>query len=103
MARASGLALAGGADGNDPMAATTTGTGELIDRALDGGAPAIIVGLGGSATTDGGLGALAGDPRPGAAARASSCRSPATCTRFVDAAAVFGPAEGRHARRRSRC
>src|SRR6185436_12240047 len=58
MARASGLVLAGGPDGNDPMAATTTGVGELIDRALDSGATRIIVGLGGSATTDGGLGAL---------------------------------------------
>ena len=36
MARASGLVLAGGAEGNDPMNATTAGTGELIDAALDG-------------------------------------------------------------------
>jgi glycerate kinase len=40
------------------MAATTAGTGELIDAALVAGAKRIIVGLGGSATTDGGLGAL---------------------------------------------
>ena len=40
MARASGLVLAGGAEGNDPMAATTAGTGELIDAALDAGAQA---------------------------------------------------------------
>ena len=33
MARASGLVLAGGAEGNDPLPATTAGTGELIDRA----------------------------------------------------------------------
>jgi glycerate kinase len=58
MARASGLVLAGGAEGNDPVAATTTGTGELIAAALDAGANRIIVGVGGSATTDGGLGAL---------------------------------------------
>ena len=58
MALASGLQLAGGAEGNDPMEATTTGTGELIDAALSVGAKRIIVGLGGSATTDGGLGAL---------------------------------------------
>jgi glycerate kinase len=37
MARASGLVLAGGADGNDPMEATTRGTGELIDAALTAG------------------------------------------------------------------
>ena len=58
MARASGLVLAGGAEGNDPMQATTSGTGQLIDAALTAGAKRIIVGLGGSATTDGGLGAL---------------------------------------------
>ena len=40
------------------MAASTTGTGELIDLALDAGAKKIIVCLGGSATTDGGLGAV---------------------------------------------
>ncbi|CAN5537997.1 glycerate kinase [soil metagenome] len=58
MARASGLALAGGAEGNDPIAAATAGTGELIAAALDAGARRIFVGHGGSATTDGGLAAL---------------------------------------------
>ena len=57
-ARASGLAIVGGAEGNDAMAASTYGTGELIVAALDSGAREIIVGVGGSATTDGGLGAL---------------------------------------------
>ena len=58
MARASGLTLAGGAEGNDPVAASSVGTGELVAAALDAGARRILVGLGGSATTDGGLGAL---------------------------------------------
>src|SRR4051794_13203333 len=57
MATASGLELAGGAEGNDPMAASTYGTGELITAAVDAGARRILVGVGGSATTDGGLGA----------------------------------------------
>ena len=35
MARASGLVLAGGREGNQPLDATTMGTGELIDQALD--------------------------------------------------------------------
>jgi glycerate 2-kinase len=48
MALASGLALVGGGDGNDPVAATTHGTGELIAAALDAGAERIIVGMGGS-------------------------------------------------------
>lgn len=58
MALASGLALVGGAEGNDPVAASTYGTGELIAAAADAGARRIVVGVGGSATTDGGLGAL---------------------------------------------
>jgi glycerate kinase len=43
----------------DPLGATTRGLGELIGRALDAGAGSITIGLGGSATTDGGTGALA--------------------------------------------
>jgi glycerate kinase len=58
MAQASGLELVGGAEGNDPVAASTAGTGELVVAALDVGATRVIVGLGGSATTDGGLAAL---------------------------------------------
>lgn len=58
MALASGLGLVGGADDNDPVAASTYGTGELISHALEAGARRVIVGVGGSATTDGGLGAL---------------------------------------------
>jgi glycerate kinase len=58
MARASGLQLAGGPEGNDPVAASTAGTGELIVAALDAGATRVLVSVGGSATTDGGLAAL---------------------------------------------
>jgi glycerate kinase len=58
MATASGLMLAGGPDTNDALDATTYGTGELVLAALEAGARRIIVGVGGSATTDGGLGAL---------------------------------------------
>ncbi len=58
MARASGLSLVGGAEGNDAVAASTYGTGELITSAMELGARSVIVGVGGSATTDGGLGAL---------------------------------------------
>jgi glycerate kinase len=94
MARASGLLLAGGAAGNDPLAATTFGTGELIDRALEDGARRIIVGLGGSATTDGGLGAIQALRSP---ARLRTVDLEIACdvrTRFVDAAAVFAPQKG---------
>jgi glycerate kinase len=94
MALASGLVLAGGAEGNDPMQATTTGTGELIDAALTAGAKRIIVGLGGSATTDGGLGALQAIRSP---ARLKGVELLVACdvtTTFVDAARVFGPQKG---------
>ncbi|NYI03295.1 glycerate kinase [Allostreptomyces psammosilenae] len=41
-----------------PLTATTYGTGELIAAALDAGARTIVLGVGGSATTDGGAGML---------------------------------------------
>ena len=46
------------ADRLDPLEATTYGTGQLIRAALEQGARNLIVGFGGSATTDGGMGAL---------------------------------------------
>jgi glycerate kinase len=55
MALASGLSLR--AD-RRPLDATTTGTGQLLRAALQQGATRLIVGMGGSATTDGGAGAL---------------------------------------------
>lgn len=42
----------------DPLGAHTAGVGELLGRALDAGARRIVLGLGGSASTDGGAGAL---------------------------------------------
>jgi glycerate kinase len=44
----------------DPIRASTRGTGELVQKALDAGVERIIVGIGGSATTDGGAGLLRG-------------------------------------------
>lgn len=94
MACASGLLLAGGAEGNDPLAATTAGTGELIAEAVASGARRVIVGVGGSATTDGGLGALdAMSPL----ARLAGVSVVVACdvrTRFCDAARIFGPQKG---------
>lgn len=55
MALASGLALIPD-DRRDPRRATTYGTGELIHAALEDGYRRVIVGLGGSATNDGGTG-----------------------------------------------
>jgi glycerate kinase len=94
MAAASGLALVGDAGGNDAMAATTTGTGELIDAALDAGARRIIVGLGGSATTDGGLGAIGAIHAPARLRRVELLVACDVDTPFLDAARVFAPQKG---------
>ncbi len=55
MAAASGLALVPEKD-RDPSVTTTYGTGELILAALDRGCEILIIGIGGSATNDGGAG-----------------------------------------------
>ncbi|WP_312112682.1 glycerate kinase [Brevibacillus reuszeri] len=57
MASASGLILVQPEERN-PLISTTYGTGELIKRALDDGCRRFIVGIGGSATNDGGIGML---------------------------------------------
>lgn len=57
LAKASGLALVD-PKRRDAMHATTYGTGELIKQALDHGCTTILIGLGGSATTDGGAGII---------------------------------------------
>jgi glycerate 2-kinase len=54
LATAAGLGLATPA----PMTATTRGVGELIAAALDQGVERVVLGIGGSATTDGGAGML---------------------------------------------
>ncbi|MBW3095495.1 glycerate kinase [Bifidobacterium sp. 64T4] len=55
LASASGLERISPAD-RDPLMASTFGTGETIRAAIDAGATRVILGLGGSATTDGGTG-----------------------------------------------
>ncbi|CAN5502226.1 glycerate kinase [soil metagenome] len=69
LAQSSGLPLLSTLD---PLGATTRGLGEVIAAALDSGATALVLALGGSASTDGGAGALTalglrlldGDDRP---------------------------------------
>ncbi len=108
----------------DPLGATTRGLGEVIAAALDAGATSLVIGLGGSASTDGGAGALralglelfdtAGEPLPeGGGALARLTRVDATRLRPAPpggvrllsdvtapllgptgAAAVFGPQKG---------
>ncbi len=76
LAQASGLALLD-AGKNNPLTATTFGTGELIADAIESGAQRVIFGIGGSATTDAGTGALS-----------------ALGARFLDAAGAPLPAGG---------
>lgn len=90
MATASGLTLVAGR--NDPIAATTMGTGELIAAALDAGAQDVIVGVGGSASTDGGLGAM--DVLADRAPLSGVTVAADVTTRFVAAAELFGPQKG---------
>ena len=95
MARASGLRLAGGPEGNDPLRASTAGTGELIAAAVDAGARRVIVGAGGSASTDGGLAALTAlNPRRRLRAGVELIVACDVDTLFVDAAEVFAPQKG---------
>jgi len=57
MALASGIELLTDTE-RDPLQADTTGTGQLLRAALERGARRFIIGMGGSATVDGGMGAL---------------------------------------------
>jgi glycerate kinase len=90
MARASGLALVPRV--RDPLRASTRGTGELIGAAIRAGARRVIVGVGGSATTDGGLAALeALGWSLGSIPVTVACD---VTTPFLDAANVFAPQKG---------
>ncbi len=94
MANASGLLIAGGELGNDPMKASTVGTGQLILRAVSLGATRVIIGCGGSATTDGGAGALAAIGTREALQGVELIAACDVTTGFLDAARVFAPQKG---------
>lgn len=91
MAAASGLSLVAEAE-RDAVAASTAGTGELIAAAVEAGARTVYLGVGGSATTDGGAGALEALDAAGVAPRLEvlcDVRTP-----FELAPSVFGPQKG---------
>jgi glycerate kinase len=90
-AQASGLGLVAESE-RDAWAASTRGTGELIAAAAEAGAERVIVTVGGSATTDGGAGALAALEEAGARVRMHvlcDVRVP-----FEDAPRIFAPQKG---------
>jgi glycerate kinase len=92
-AQASGLGLVALAE-RDAEAASTHGTGELIAAAVEAGAQVVLVAVGGSATTDGGAGAVEAIEEAGGLGGA---RLVALCdvrTPFEEAAAVFAPQKG---------
>ena len=101
MSKASGRALVPHPEHEDPVDADTTGVGQLLLAARDAGARRIVIGCGGSATTDGGWGAFA-------AVTGTAADAPPTqplhdielvvacdvTTPFLQAATVFGPQKG---------
>jgi glycerate kinase len=110
MAEASGLSRVGPHE-RAAAAATSVGTGDAIRAALDVGVTSIILGIGGSATTDGGAGLLRGlgadtdrdaaradlgalDPRLGAVELAVACDVTNPLLGPMGAAAVYGPQKG---------
>jgi glycerate kinase len=94
MARASGRALVPQPSGDDPVRATTAGVGQLLLAAMEAGARRIIVGCGGSATTDGGWGAVQAVASPDVLNGVEIVVASDVTTAFRDAASLFGPQKG---------
>lgn len=92
-AAASGLGLVAAAE-RDAWAASTRGTGELLCAAADAGAGVILLGVGGSATTDGGAGALDAIAEHGGLGGARLVVLCDVRTPFERAPAVFAPQKG---------
>jgi glycerate kinase len=92
-AAASGLELVAPNE-RDPVAATTFGTGQLIAAAIAAGAGVIYVGVGGTATTDGGAGAIRALRQAGGVGEARIVVLCDVRTQFQDAARMFAPQKG---------
>jgi glycerate kinase len=97
VAQASGLARVAEHE-RDAEAASSAGTGELIAAALATGAEVVLVAAGGSATTDGGAGAIAALRDHGGLGGARLVVLCDVRTAFERAAARVRPAEGRRRR-----
>lgn len=94
---------------HDPIRASTRGTGQLVEKALAAGIHRIILGIGGSATTDGGLGILEAlgarddgtdldlsglDPRLASVDLEIACDVSNPLLGATGAAATYGPQKG---------
>jgi glycerate 2-kinase len=95
MAQASGLGLIEENE-RDAWAASTRGTGELIVAAVEAGAGEVLVTVGGSATTDGGAGALEALEEAGVKPKLEVLCDVRTV--FEDAPRIFGPQKGADAK-----
>jgi glycerate 2-kinase len=93
MASASGLGLVAERE-RDPWAATTHGTGELIRAAAEAGAREILIGVGGSATVDGGRGALEAIAEAGGLDGVSLVMLCDVQTPWERCAEIYGPQKG---------
>jgi glycerate kinase len=93
VASASGLPLVAEED-RDPLRTSTVGTGELIAAAITAGAELVLVACGGSATVDGGAGALTAIEEDGGLRGASLICLCDVATTWERCAAIFGPQKG---------
>ncbi len=93
VAQASGLSAVRSSP-QDAMSASTYGTGLLISAAINLGAKHILVAAGGSATTDGGAGAVRAITENGGLGHARITVLSDVITSFLDAPRVFGPQKG---------
>jgi glycerate 2-kinase len=93
MAAASGLHHVGEEE-RDAWAASTYGTGELIAAAISAGAAVVLVGVGGSATTDGGAGAIEAIADHGGLRGARLVVLTDVRVPFEHAPRIFGPQKG---------
>lgn len=80
--------------GRDPWNATTYGTGELICAAIDGGVAVVLLGVGGSATVDGGAGAVRAIEEHGGLRGARLVVLCDVRTPWERCAEVYGPQKG---------
>jgi glycerate kinase len=93
VAAASGLGLIA-AHERDAEAASTYGTGELIAATISQGARRVIVTVGGSATTDGGIGAISAIDAAGGPRTAQLIVLADVTTPYEHAAQIYGPQKG---------